>query len=126
VNAERAKQNLPTLALDDRLNVSAQRYATRMATEDFFSHTAPDGETLAERMSAVAYSVKVPGVSGFPPVLNGENIARGYETAAEVVLAWSLSPNHKANMLNPVFRHMGLGFVSGYWVQHFGGAMMGK
>jgi uncharacterized protein YkwD len=40
----------------------------------------------------------------------GENVAYGYATGIAVVnLGWMLSPSHRANILNPRYRLMGIG-----------------
>src|SRR3989442_15320572 len=52
VNQQRAARGLKPLARVSPLDRSAQDYAGRMATEDFFSHIAPDGQTPAGRILA--------------------------------------------------------------------------
>jgi len=54
----------------------------------------------------------------------GENIAFGYSTAAAVMQAWMNSPGHRANILNPNFKEIGVGVVANaqgylYWTQEF-------
>lgn len=53
----------------------------------------------------------------------GENIAKGYRTPKDVVKGWMNSEGHRANILNPEFTHIDIGFDSeSYsWVQCFGG-----
>jgi uncharacterized protein YkwD len=54
----------------------------------------------------------------------GENIAMGQRTPEEVVQGWIDSPGHRANMLNPDFKAIGVGDSSDksgsiYWTQQF-------
>jgi uncharacterized protein YkwD len=115
VNQQRVARGLPSYARVSPLDRSAQDYAQRMATEDFFSHIAPDGETPAGRILAAGYSW-----SGW-----GENIAAGLDTAAAVMDAWMHSPGHAANILSADYSQIGIGVAVGgtfgiYWVQDFG------
>lgn len=41
-----------------------------------------------------------------------EHIAAGQHTAAEVVTGWMNSPGHRANILNPAVRHVGVGLTA--------------
>lgn len=45
----------------------------------------------------------------------GENIAMGYVSAAVTMVGWMDSPGHRANILNPVFTHLGVGVSIGVW-----------
>ena len=90
VNQQRAARGLKPLARVSPLDRSAQDYAGRMATEDFFSHIAPDGQTPAGRILVAGYSW-----SGW-----GENIAAGLDSAEAVMDAWMHSPGHAANILS--------------------------
>ena len=51
----------------------------------------------------------------------GENIAIGYATPEAVVNAWMNSPGHRANILNPSYTQLGVGYVAdgSYWTQEF-------
>ena len=57
----------------------------------------------------------------------GENIAAGNATAAATVEQWMNSPGHRANIMNPDFTHIGVGYIQTnggyrhYWVQMFTG-----
>ena len=53
----------------------------------------------------------------------GENIAMGQRTPSEVVQAWMNSPGHRANILDPSFTRVGVGYVreGNYWTQMFAG-----
>ncbi|MDZ8054804.1 MAG: CAP domain-containing protein [Aulosira sp. ZfuVER01] len=109
-NQERAKNGLAPLQGNVELNYAADKYAELMAQQHYFSHTGPDGSQPWDRAKAV----------GFEAQTMGENIAAGQKTPQEVVQAWMNSPGHRANILNPQFTQLGVGFDNNYWVQDFG------
>lgn len=113
-NAARAKRGLPALRRDVRLDKAAERFSRQMAESGFFSHTGPDGSTLQSRIAA----------QGYRGMALGENIGMGYTTPQAAVDGWMLSSGHRANILNPHFRDLGVGiaFARGvpYATQVFG------
>lgn len=111
VNKIRAQQGCKPLKIAKKLNKSAQRHAEDMAAKNYFSHTSADGRSWVSRQRATGW--KKPG---------GENIARGFEGASSVMVAWMNSPLHRKNIVNCKFRHIGMGFTADgeYWVQNFG------
>jgi uncharacterized protein YkwD len=117
VNQARASQGLQPLVLNAALNRAAQSYAQTMASTNCFSHTCPPVTDFGQRAVQAGYTWKT----------LGENIAAGYATADDTFNAWMNSSGHRANILNPDFRDMGLGMavVQGsqyriYWAQEFG------
>ena len=120
-NNERAKAGLQPLKLNDRLVDAAQDHSDDMAKDDFFSHTGVDGSSVSDRVKA----------SGYQYSTTGENIAAGQTTAAAVVRGWMNSPGHRANILNPNYTEIGVGYeylqndtgsvnYNHYWTQVFG------
>jgi len=78
-----------------------------MASEDYFEHVGPRGQTPLARMRSVGYisSSRV----GYEV---GENIAWGTLRLASpraIVAAWMASPGHRANILDPRYRETGIG-----------------
>ncbi|GGM07435.1 hypothetical protein GCM10010129_59180 [Streptomyces fumigatiscleroticus] len=115
-NAERARAGLPPLAPDPRLATAARAHSADMAARDFYAHTSPDGGKPGDRAAAAGSTLRS----------IGENIACGQRCAADVVRGWMNSPGHRANILEPDFTHLGVGFAGGgragtYWTQVFGG-----
>jgi uncharacterized protein YkwD len=117
-NQARAASGLPALSPNAALTASAEAYSLAMATGDFFSHTGLDGSTFSARNQAAGYS----GWSWM-----AENIAAGQRSADEVFTAWMNSPGHRANILNPQAREIGLGHAYGpvstykhYWTMELG------
>lgn len=112
VNKERAKEGLSALTENSKINAAAQVRAREIVTS--FSHTRPNG-------SSFATALKEQGVSYRRA---GENIAWGQRTPEEVVTAWMNSPGHRANILNPSFKAIGIGYYKDasdvkYWTQLF-------
>ena len=88
-----------------------------MVSERFFAHTSPRGSTVLSRIRDTTYLRGAPGWSV------GENIASGSGTMATpsaIVDAWMESPGHRANLLSPCFRDVGIGIAAGTYVTDFG------
>ena len=61
------------------------------------------------------YGFRHGGTSGW----SGENIAAGQPNATSVTNTWYNSSGHRANMLNPNFSYIGVGYYNGMWTQQF-------
>lgn len=117
INAVRAAAGVAPLQPCPALRRSAQEYATLMSTRDHYGHVGPDGSQPQERMRRQGYVWSA----------IAENIAAGQRGIDEVMAAWEGSPGHYANLVNPAYRHVGLGHWTSdgsryghYWVQDFG------
>lgn len=107
VNEIRDRESLPALGLDRHLAGIAREHSRRMATNGFFSHESPDGDTVADRYDAWDYSWR----------RCGENIAARHPTslrdaraiAREVVDGWLHSDGHRENLLDPDWNVEGIG-----------------
>lgn len=110
-NAERAKVGLNPLEMYSPLMAAAKAKSQDMANLGYFSHTSPTYGSPFDQMRAAGIQYKAAG----------ENIAQGQRTPEQVVNAWMNSPGHRANILNPNFTHIGVGFVENgyYWTQQF-------
>ncbi|WP_231510397.1 CAP domain-containing protein [Fischerella sp. PCC 9605] len=109
-NQERAKAGLQPLKGNAELDYAADKYAEDMSERGVLSHTGPDGSQPWDRAKAVGYEAQT----------MGENIAAGQKTPEQVVQAWMNSPGHRANILNPNYTELGVGFHDNYWGQLFG------
>jgi uncharacterized protein YkwD len=104
------------LSASRELDEAAASHARDMARRNYFDHRGNDGSQPRDRVLRAGYQSR----------LTGENIAFGPESAEEVVAGWLDSPGHCANIMDPRFRHMGVGLATGrgkgqvYWVQTFG------
>lgn len=113
VNEVRAENGLGSVTSTPELMRTAQIRAEETAT--LFSHTRPDGSICytAFRENGVSYKAI------------GENIASGQMSPEGVMQSWMSSTSHRANILSPEFKHIGVGcYQSGngygiYWTQCF-------
>ena len=108
VNAQRVAVGLPMLVWSDDLAVAAQVRATEIVS--VFSHTRPNGTDWWTVNGNIMY---------------GENLARGYKTAASCVSGWIASPTHYANLMDGGFVTCGIAIYEDsngklYWAQEFG------
>ncbi len=111
VNAERAKYGLAALTLSTELSDGARLKSQDMAEQNYFSHTSPTYGSPFEMMKTLGISYRSAG----------ENIAKGYSTAASVMEGWMNSEGHRANILNSSYTEIGVGYVAdgNYWTQWF-------
>lgn len=111
VNIEREKAGLGPLVPNWELARVARYKSEDMKNKGYFSHTSPTYGSPFQMMRSFGISFRSAG----------ENIARGQTTPAAVVKAWMSSNGHRANILNPSFTHIGVGYVQSghYWTQMF-------
>ena len=104
INQTRAAHGLPPLRVDPKLVRAARAHSRDMLRRDYFGH-GPVGPRL---MSF--------GVTG---TLVGENIAwaaRAVPITPVVIGGWMASPPHRANLLRPMFRRIGIAAPVGEFV----------
>ncbi|MGG2026787.1 CAP domain-containing protein [Gottfriedia sp. S16(2024)] len=97
VNIERGKGGLKPLTLSSYLNGTAQTWSQTMSNANNMYHS-----TLS-----------------FNGGYKGENIAHGQTNAKEVMTDWMNSTGHRANIMSPNFKQLGVGKVGTYWTQQF-------
>src|SRR5262249_52408049 len=103
INNYRAQNALGPLVLTQTLGASSDYHSTDMATYNYVDHTLHDGTTWSQNMIDFGYTY---------PAYLGENIAAGYDTAADVFTGWKNSSGHNANMLSSTFKAIGIGRVT--------------
>jgi len=111
INGERTSRGLAPLSSSRHLLKAAQRYSRLMVRERFFSHVSPSGSTLAGRVRRQTSYLR-----GARRWALAENIAWGtgaLATPARIVAAWMKSSGHRANILRPGFRDIGIGIADG-------------
>jgi putative cell wall-binding protein len=115
VNSQRASASLPALRSDATLDAAAQEWAETMAR----TAAETNNPRYLEHSSSEWRAARIP--AGWRS--NGENIALGYRSSADVMAGWMNSPGHRANILNTSYTRLGVGHVAGtnYWVQIFAG-----
>lgn len=97
VNTARASHGLAKVKVATSLNQSSRRYAQWMLRRNYFGHVS---------------SIRASHSFG----LRGEVLARtrgADPTAAQIVRAWLDSPTHRAVLLNPRYRYVGVGLAKG-------------
>lgn len=107
VNQKRQANGLPPLAADFSLGAMARIKSRDMAANNYFDHTSPTYGSPFTMMKSLGISY----------TSAGENIAKGYHSAADVVAAWMASDSHRANLLSTAYTAMGIGYFNGYWTQ---------
>lgn len=113
INAVRRSHGLRPLRLVPRLTDAADRHAASMGRSSYFRH---DLFTPARARDWTPFGAWIrwfwPG-PGYGSWSAGENLAWGAPdiTAGQTVRRWMRSPGHRANILNPRWRNIGLGAV---------------
>lgn len=110
INEGRASLGLRRLHTHAILTRAAERYALRMANEDFFSHVDPEGNGPIDRLVAAGYGKRSTGRRWKA----GEVLGRGtQELATPQALAWMwlASPRHRRVVLGD-FTHVGVGIAT--------------
>lgn len=107
----------PPLSRSDALDRAAIAHARDMAARSRMEHAGSDGSTPAERATRAGYRWRKVG----------ENVAAGQPTPEQAVAEWLESPRHCANLMDPGYTEMGIGFAADpasaaavYWAQVFG------
>ena len=111
VNATRQAHGLQPLRVDLRLRTAARFWSGSLLRANAFTH----GNFAGRMRTFHLYG------------LVGENLAWGtgsYSTAGSVVAMWLASPDHRANLLKPSYRRIGIGIARGTFQGHPGAAIV--
>lgn len=102
LNHERTSRGLKPLTANPKARDVARAYSTEMFARGYFSHVTPEGKTPFDRMKAggVTYSSA------------GENLALA-PTLPQAHDGLMKSPGHRANILSPEYRTVGIGVIDG-------------
>ncbi len=111
VNEIRAQNGLKELTYNWELSRVARYKSQDMKDNGYFSHTSPVYGSPFQMMKSFGITYRSAA----------ENIARGQKSPEAVVNAWMNSSGHRANILNPSFTEIGVGYVAEgkYWTQMF-------
>lgn len=116
VNKERKKAGLKPLKENKVMNYTAYYKSKEMAQKNYFGHDGGKYKTWSNLITS-HIGINITGM--------GENIAYGYPSTKEVMIAWMNSKGHRENILNKNFKEMGVGVYYDksnkrfYWTQHF-------
>lgn len=108
INQTRSHAGLAKLTRSPKLDGSSAWHDGEMLQYRFLSETAPGRTTVLERINRFGY---------FKGVKNGlyaENVGAGASsngTPQKLMDAWMASPPHRANILYPNFRDIGIGAI---------------
>ncbi len=127
-NLERTKAGLSPLTPNNLLAQAAQSHVEDMdANNKYLAHTGSNGSTPVDRIKATGYKAAwVDLGDGTLRTISTENAAAGYTSPAQVVQAWMSSSGHKAAIMDPYTKEIGVGFDydnetgTTYWLQNFG------
>ncbi|MFZ0407347.1 MAG: CAP domain-containing protein [Cyanobium sp.] len=137
-NAQRLQVGLNPLTRNQLLESAAQAHVADMdASNRYLAHTGSNGSDPVTRIAATGYKGGLVDLgNGQLRMISSENAASGQKTPAEVVNAWMNSPGHRAAILDPYTKEIGIGFEfdnevgdmtaqsykigTTYWVQNFG------
>lgn len=103
VNAQRQANGLAPLAYNANLGRAATAHACDMAVNRFFGHGGSNGSNVRAGVRA----------AGYRDCTVAENLAWGYPTAGQIIGGWMGSTMHRANMLHPRMKEMGIGITTG-------------
>jgi uncharacterized protein YkwD len=108
INAIRAAHGVSPLTVSPALFGSAMLHDQQMLQGGYFSHLATDGSSFAARL-ATFYPM---GRYEYYSV--GENLLYSVTpvTADDMMAAWMKSTEHRANLLNPVWRQVAVAVLS--------------
>lgn len=105
LNAVRAAHGVRPLVLSADLGSAAVAHSRAMLDHGFFEHESYDGTSFSDRIKRFYRS------SGYDAWTVGENLlySTGEISAQASITAWLESPGHRANMLAPNWREVGIG-----------------
>ena len=128
VNEERSKAGLDSLSIDSQLDQAANLHTDEMVQAGYISHQLPGEPWLDDRIKATGYKLAEPTDS--IPYPGNENVGslrssttdtsdESIASLSEFVMSpekafdgWMNSPGHRANILNPDYTHIGIGYGS--------------
>lgn len=100
LNRVRSRYGLPRLRMVPKISLVAAVHSADLAANRFISHSSSNGMLFSRRVRRVVAARTV-----------GETIIelRGSVTPRRVVRAWMRSPRHRAQLLAPGYRRVGVG-----------------
>lgn len=105
---QRARAGLARVHRSRRLARAADYHSREMLAADYFAHTSRNGGPMERRLRRFSHSHRL-----------GETLAMiggrcGRHFARRVVRMWMHSPGHRAILLSPDFRRVGIGRRTGH------------
>lgn len=110
INVERMRRDLRPLSVDRRLARAARRHSQSMVAMRYFAHEGPDGAGVADRLRRTGY---IPAARRWRVAENIAWIGGTHVTAQFAMQLWMNSAGHRANILDPRLREIGVGVANG-------------
>jgi len=108
-NENRTENGSAVLTENAKLDAAAKLKLDDMFANQYFEHVSPSGKGPADLANEVSYQY----------VLIGENLAEGnFVNNSDLLTAWMNSPGHRANILNPRFKEIGVAVGKGEFEGH--------
>jgi uncharacterized protein YkwD len=118
LNRVRTEHGLTPLELDPSLTQAATQHTSEMLRDGYFGHDSADGAPFTTRLTS--YTATSPGHWAV-----AENLlwASGSLNAERAVTMWMESPEHRANIVAPRWRQIGIAVIHanhapGYYDDH--------
>ena len=102
-NEKRQENGSPPLTINENLSQAAANKASDMLGKGYWAHIAPDGTTPWVFIKSAGYNY----------IYAGENLARGFYSASDVINAWMVSSEHRKNMLSSNYQNVGFSVSTG-------------
>ena len=109
-NYERTTNGLGALKINSSLSEAAQAKALDMVNRNYWSHNTPDNKEPWVFIASTGYKYQTAG----------ENLAFGFPTSSDTVIAWMNSPGHRANILNESYTEVGFGIANSQSYREYG------
>jgi len=124
INQERTSRGLDPLQLERQLNESSEDHGAWMLNTDRFSHAGSGGSSATQRMQSAGFDLEGSWRTGENIAWQSERGAPGIsDDVAQLHQNLMNSPGHRANILNPDFKYIGIGVETGD-VQGFDAVMV--
>jgi uncharacterized protein YkwD len=104
-NQNRSTSNLSALVYSPTLEKASQMKAGDMAANGYFAHNSPAGLTPWHWLEKAGYNYRYAG----------ENLAVNFTNSEDVSNGWMNSPTHRANILSPDYKEIGISMASGMY-----------
>jgi uncharacterized protein YkwD len=105
INAFRAQHGLAKLRVNPKLTAAARAHSSQMARDGYFAHESADGSPFWKRVQSFYTRTRFWSV--------GENLLFASPTIDPngALKLWLASPEHRRNLMNPLWREIGVSAV---------------
>lgn len=104
-NQQRTEHGLKALTYNAKLHDAAEAKAKDILNKGYFEHVSPQGKTPWMFIDEAGYNY----------TKAGENLAIDFTTVEGPIPAWMASPGHRANILKPEYKEIGIAEATGMY-----------